>query len=180
MNADKPLIDAPKTQAPRVHRRGLTVFALTAVFSVLVDQLSKAWIRHALPIGGEMPLIPGWIHLSHVLNHGAAWGLLSGRRWLLIIVTLGVIGVVANLARDIAGRSRLAGVGLGLILGGAVGNLIDRAASGVVTDFIDLDTPIQFLRTFPVWNGADSALTIGVILLLIEALLQRRHSLRSS
>ena len=111
---------------------------------------------------------PGIVHLSDIRTRGAAWGMLAGHRWFLVLVALGVMLVVGYLAREIAPRSAWACAGLGLILGGAIGNLIDRVLFGSVTDFIDMDTTIQWIREFPVFNLADSALTVGVALLLIE------------
>jgi signal peptidase II len=154
--------------------RALRIFALVALTTVIADQLSKMWIRSWLPLGGEHELIPGWLSLSHILNYGAAWGMLSGQRWFLIAVTLVVMVVVSQMAREFGPQSGSARLALGLILGGAIGNLIDRIYAGAVTDFIDLGTSIHFIRTFPVFNLADSALTVGVILLLFDILLHRR------
>ncbi|MDQ3815106.1 MAG: signal peptidase II [Armatimonadota bacterium] len=161
-------------QDDAVLRRHLRTFALWAILTLIVDQLSKVWIRAALSLGDEVPVLPGWVHLSHVLNRGAAWGMLSGQRLFLIGVTVVVIWVVSVWAREVVRRGAMARIGLGLILGGAVGNLIDRLRFGAVTDFIDLDTPVEWLRTFPVFNVADSALTVGVTLLLIGMIFHRR------
>ena len=162
------------TQGDENAPRALRIFALVALATVIADQLSKMWIRSWLPLGDENPILPGLLSLSHLLNHGAAWGMLSGQRWFLIGITLVVMVVVWQMARELAPESPWARVGLGLILGGAVGNLIDRVMAGAVTDFIDLGTSIHFIRTFPVFNLADSALTVGVILLILDILLNRR------
>ena len=154
--------------------RALRVFALIALATVVADQLSKIWIRSWLPLGDEYELIPGLLSLSHILNYGAAWGIFSGQRWFLIGITVVVMVVVSQMAREFAPHSAWARIGLGLILGGAVGNLIDRLHIGAVTDFVDLGTSFEFIRTFPVFNLADSALTIGVILLIFDILLHRR------
>ena len=154
--------------------RALRLFALVAFSTVVADQLSKLWIRSWLPLGSEHEVVPGWLSLSHILNHGAAWGMLSGQRWFLIGVTLIVMTVVSQMAREFAPHSAPARLGLGLILGGALGNLIDRLHAGAVTDFIDLQTSVEVIRTFPVFNLADSALTVGVILLIFDILLHRR------
>jgi len=141
------------------------LFGVAAV-ALLFDQLLKWWIRGALETGDEMPLIPGLVHLSHIKNHGAAWGMFAGQRWLLIGVSVVVVGALLFSARQIARGGALVACAMGLIFGGAVGNLIDRCVSGAVTDMIDMDTPLSLIRTFPVFNIADSALTIGVILLI--------------
>jgi signal peptidase II len=138
-----------------------------AIFVIGLDQWSKLWIRTNLSPGEERELWPGVVHLSHVLNHGAAWGAFEGQRWMLVIVSLGVAGAVIYYMRRIVERGLLATVAMGFILGGAVGNLIDRAFLGAVTDMIDCDTPWRIVREFPVFNLADSALTLGVFLLAV-------------
>ncbi len=151
----------------------MPLFFFAAILSLLADQLSKIWIRARLPEGESIDFLTGVMHLEHVQNRGAAWGVLSGQKWLLILFTLVVIGVILHSAREVAQRSALAALGFGLILGGAVGNLTDRILFGHVTDFFDLDTPFSALQTFPVFNVADSALTVGVVLMLISLFLTR-------
>ena len=155
--------------------RAMRVFAMVALLTVVADQFSKAWIRSWVPLNGlSHEVVPGWLDFSHILNRGAAWGMLSGQRWFLIGVTVIVMVIVSQMAREFAPHSALARMGLGLILGGAVGNLIDRIAAGAVTDFIDMGSPIAFIRTFPIFNLADSALTVGVMLLVLDIVLHRR------
>lgn len=151
--------------APSPHR--YFGFLLLAALVIGADQWSKFWLRSNLAAGDTRPIVPGWIHFSHVQNHGAAWSMLSGQRLFLVGITMAVIFIVGRLAPEILQRGILASAGLGLILGGAIGNLIDRILFASVTDFIDLDTPITWLRDFPVFNLADSALTVGVVLMLI-------------
>ena len=155
--------------------RALRFFAFVALAVIAVDQISKAWIRSWLPLHSGHEIVPGWLHFSHILNHGAAWGMLSGQRWFLVAVTLFVMFIVSQMARELAPHSKSARLGLGLILGGAIGNLIDRIYAGAVTDFIDMQTSIELIRTFPIFNIADSALTVGVIILLCDFLLHRRE-----
>jgi signal peptidase II len=150
--------------------RYLAGFFLIALVVALADQFSKVAVREALTLGAQAPLLDGWVHFNHVLNRGAAWGIFHGQRFFLIIVTFLVLAVVGLLAREFAGRGAVAMSGLGLILGGAIGNLVDRLRVGAVTDFIDLDTPVIWIQWFPVFNLADAALTVGVILLLIDFL----------
>jgi len=155
--------------------RALRFFALVALAVIVVDQLSKAWIRSWLPLHTRHEIVPGWLHFSHILNHGAAWGMLSGQRWFLVAVTLFVMFIVSQMARELAPHSKSARLGLGLILGGAIGNLIDRICAGAVTDFIDMQTSIEWIRIFPIFNIADSALTVGVAILLFDFLWHRRE-----
>ncbi|RYX83439.1 signal peptidase II [bacterium] len=145
-----------------------------AGLALVLDIASKVWVRANLPtVGDRAELIPGWIHLQHVQNHGAAWSVLAGHTTFLIIFTLLVIAALAFSAREIARQGPLSAAAFGLILGGALGNFIDRAMQGYVTDYFDLDTPVVWLQTFPVFNVADSALTVGVVLIIVAALLKQ-------
>lgn len=141
-----------------------------ALAVVLVDQACKSWVRQSLGLGEPRVVIGGWLSWTHVQNHGAAWGVLEGHRWLLVGVAALVVVIVAGAARDLGARSPLSNMGLALVLGGAIGNLLDRVAQGFVTDFVDLESPWRVLREFPVWNVADAALTVGVALLAIDFL----------
>ncbi|RYG66031.1 signal peptidase II [bacterium] len=151
----------------------MPLFLLAAVLSFAADQISKILIRSRLAEGEQLPFLPGFMHLEHVRNFGAAWGMMSGQKWLLVGFTGFVIAMILGSAREVARRGKLAAVGFGLIFGGAVGNLIDRILFGHVTDFFDLDTSISVLRTFPVFNVADSALTVGVIAMLLSLFFTR-------
>jgi signal peptidase II len=151
-----------------------------AGLALVLDIASKVWIRTNLPYGAQLPLVPGWIHLQHVQNHGAAWSILAGHTTLLILFTLAVIALLAFSAREIARQGPLAATAFGLILGGALGNFFDRASQGYVTDFLDLDTPIAWLQTFPVFNIADSALTVGVVLIIVASLFKQKRPVSTS
>jgi len=137
-------------------------FFLTALLVAVADQLSKIWVRSALAIGVSFPET-GLFRLIHVRNSGAAFGLLQGQSLLLTIAGLFGIVVLLLFFFLFSGRStffdnRLSKPALGLILGGIAGNLIDRIRLGYVTDFIDVGI-------WPTFNIADSAITVGVILL---------------
>ena len=140
-------------------------FWLCTLLVVALDQAAKAWARAALLPLESRAVLEGWLSWTHVQNHGAAWGMLSGQRWLLVGVAALVIVAVASAARDLGARSPWANIGLAFVLGGAIGNLIDRLLQGFVTDFVDLGSPWRFVREFPVWNVADAALTLGVVLM---------------
>ncbi len=149
-----------------------------ASLALVLDLASKVWVRANLPLGGRAGLIPGWIHLQHVQNHGAAWSVLAGHTTFLVLFTLAVIAMLVFSAKEIARQGALSSIAFGLILGGALGNFIDRATQGYVTDYFDLDTPITWLQTFPVFNVADSALTVGVVLIMLASLLKQRRPAR--
>ena len=137
----------------------IVVFFLTALLVVAADQLSKIWVRSNLAVGQSLPET-GILRLTHVRNTGAAFGLFQGQSFPL--TTVAIVGVVILLlyALVIYRRfpsidSTLGKVALGLVLGGTIGNLIDRLRLGYVTDFIDVGI-------WPPFNVADSAITVGV------------------
>jgi signal peptidase II len=137
-----------------------------AVLVYTVDRVTK-WIAHE-KLAGRPPidLIPGVVRLRYTTNTGGAFGLFGGQAWLFFLATLVVCLVIA------AGSTRLASsssaVGLGLILGGALGNLTDRLlrGSGGVIDFIDF-------RKWPVFNVADSAIVIGAFVIVVAGIVHR-------
>ncbi len=142
-------------------KRRNVVFLLTALLIVAADQLSKIWIRSSLAIGQSLPET-GFFRLTHVRNSGAVFGLFQGQSFALTIAALVAIAVLLLYVLFISRRfsyldSMLGRSALGLILGGTVGNLVDRLRFGYVTDFIDVGI-------WPVFNIADSAVTVGVII----------------
>jgi signal peptidase II len=137
------------------------VLPLTALLIVIADQLSKLWISTNLAVGESLPELD-FPHLTHVQNTGAAFGLFRGQVFPLTIVALVGVAVILVYAFIIYRRypfwgNRLVWVGLGLVFGGTVGNLIDRLHLGYVTDFIDFGF-------WPAFNLADSAVVVGVII----------------
>ena len=142
---------------------------------LILDQITKYLIQLNLsPVGTSVPLIDGLVQFTNVHNTGAAWGLLSGFRWLFIPMTLIVAGllifIIIRFRKKFCVFSR---VTLALLFAGAVGNFIDRLLLGYVRDFIDI-TP---WFSFPVFNVADSALSIGCVFLIIDALFLKDKSL---
>lgn len=148
-------------------------YLLLALVVVVLDQLSKWLVASSLPLHDSHPLIEGLLSLSHVRNRGAAFGLLSDADLPYQGLIFGLISLVALAAiavyslRTPAG-SRLPQLGLALVLGGALGNLADRLRLGYVVDFIHV-----YWRSFQWWdfNLADSCISVGVALLLLDTLL---------
>lgn len=135
------------------------MFSFWAILVPIVDQVTKALIVAYLPLYERISLIPGLLSLRHVRNPGAAFGLLPFRGPLFVAVAL-LLVILAVIFRDkIKKESLLVQTGLGLGLGGAVGNMIDRVRTGYVTDFIEV--PI-----IPIFNVADTAIVLGVALVL--------------
>lgn len=149
----------------RPNRRFLTTLGI-AVAVTVADWLSKVIVREALDLGERREIIPGLLVLTHIQNTGAAYGLLAGQRWLLVLMAVVVAIVTPLLLRTlpINGRWRWAGPVLtGLILGGAAGNLNERIRSGYVTDFIQTP-PIEL---FQVFNLSDVSISVAVTALLV-------------
>lgn len=149
-------------------RRAL-VFGATTLGVLGVDQATKALVRSSMEIGDSRPMIEGLLWLTHVHNKGAAFGMFQGQQWLLITIAVVVIAVIAYIALHLRIESPVARTALALVAAGAIGNLIDRAAFGGVTDFFDLGW-------WPVFNVADMSLDIGVALLVWWVLFSSEHA----
>jgi len=130
---------------------------------VLFDQLSKLWVRANSP---QMELLPGFLNLVHLENYGASFGLFANQTFLLITITIASLVVILMFLHHLSPSRTLSIVSVGLILGGAVGNLIDRLRCGCVTDFIEIH--IQHIFYWPAFNLADSAIVIGIILFIFS------------
>ncbi|KYD07230.1 Lipoprotein signal peptidase [Parageobacillus caldoxylosilyticus] len=141
------------------------IYYIIALAVVAIDQWTKWLIVKYMRLGESIPIIPNVLYITSHRNRGAAWGILQGQFWLFYLITvIVVIGLIVYIQRLPRGE-RLFGVALGLMLGGAIGNFIDRLFRKEVVDFIH-----AYIGTysFPVFNIADSALTIGVALLFIK------------
>ena len=126
---------------------------------VVLDQATKAIVRAAIPVGDTVDLLPG-IHLVDTVNTGIAFSLFPGNQGVVAGVTLIAIAAIAVLLVGFAGRHALVPIGGGLLLGGSIGNLIDRIWRDGVTDFIAIGP-------WPPFNVADIGVTLGAILLVI-------------
>jgi signal peptidase II len=149
-------------------------FAVASLI-IVADRISKISIHGTLGLFDSVSVIPDWLRIVHTENPGAAFGFLAeGNPYLRSAVLVGISGIVlVFVASALWGRgssfTAIGGrLGLSLVLGGAAGNLYDRIAHGTVTDFIEV---YHGTWSFPAFNVADSAITIGAILLLIELLL---------
>lgn len=127
---------------------------------VIVDQLTKFYINTALQLNQSIPIINNIFHLTYILNAGAGFGILQQQKWLLISISIIVVGVILYYLDIIKSKERILQMLIAFVLGGTIGNLIDRIAYGSVIDFLDF-------RIWPIFNFADSFVTIGVIGLII-------------
>jgi len=153
-------------------------FYAVALAVILLDQASKLFIQATIPLGHGIPIIPGIFAIVHVLNPGAAFGLLAGRSasfrnpFFIGISLLAVGFILFYRHRELKGDS-LASFALSLILGGAIGNLVDRLRIGMVIDFLDVH---YYQYHWPAFNVADSCITIGVSLMMLELVLGERRA----
>ena len=150
-------------------------FYVIALTITLLDQISKFYVQGTLRLGQVVPVIPFFFNLTYVLNPGAAFGFLSGAPAALrhpmftAISIFAVLFIIYYRARHRQMRL-FPSVGLACILGGAVGNLIDRLRLGMVVDFLDF---YYGAVHWPAFNVADSAITVGVGLMIFEILTER-------
>ena len=158
-------------------RRFLLEFSLiTGV--VAVDQLTKLLVRIEIPIHGSVTVIPDLLNIVHVRNTGAAFGFLNAVDFphkaavVALVATAALMGIALYASR-MSSHERLARIGLALILGGAIGNLIDRLALGSVVDFVDV---VLGRWHFWAFNVADSAITLGVAAMLADMIGLDRHA----
>ena len=150
------------------------IYYLVAIVIVAIDQWTKWLVVKNMELGERIQVVePTFALLSH-RNRGAAWGMLEGQMWLFTIVTVLVItGILYYFHKDAKGKP-LFQLSLMIILGGAIGNFIDRLYRGEVVDFIDVLIPI-INYDFPIFNIADAALTIGVGLVIIVLFLEEKQ-----
>jgi signal peptidase II len=169
--------DVPQQETPRGYARPTEVFTILGVLAT--DQLTKQVVRKMLPLHESVNVIPGFLDLTHVQNTGAAFGLLNAADFPYkpaVMIGIAAIALVAIAAygAQLGFHERLARFGLSLILGGAFGNLIDRAVAGHVVDFVDVYWGTSHFWAF---NVADAAITIGAVLVLLDMIgLGRQHA----
>ena len=170
-----PLVTPPPNAATARFARPAEVITILSVIGV--DQLTKQIVRQLLPLHETVRVIPGLLDLTHVQNTGAAFGLLNAAEFAYkpaIMIAIAAIALIAIAAygAQLGFHERMARLGLSLILGGAFGNLIDRAFIGHVVDFVDLYWGNSHFWAF---NVADAAISIGAILVLLDMIGLGRH-----
>jgi signal peptidase II len=145
------------------------LFAGIAIVVVVIDQLAKSWITATLDPGEGMTVLGDWLRFVHGQNSGILFGLLPQSAPIFAIVSLGVTGLIVYYHRR-AGHGILVTVALGLLLGGAIGNLLDRLNHGYVVDFVDMGIGTWRFYTY---NIADACITTAIILLLAMAVVPK-------
>lgn len=155
-------IERQSESLPRAALREWIVVA-TAVIALAADQISKYLVRENMAIGESWPA-QGFFRLTHGTNTGSAFGLFQDQTVILTIASVFAIGFIIYFYRSHSDRAWITKLTIGLLLGGAVGNLIDRVIAGRVTDFIDVGP-------WPIFNLADSSITVGITLLIASLVL---------
>lgn len=166
----------PSAAAPAIAR--VQRFWWATIGIIVLDQVTKALVDASLGLYDSATVIPGMVDLVHVRNEGVAFGLLNStdlpyKAAVTTLLAVAALAGIALYARQLQPREWVARLGLACILGGAVGNLIDRVRQGYVLDFVDV-----YWKTWHFWafNVADAAITIGAILVFVDLLLVRSHA----
>ena len=161
----------------------LLLYFLAAAIVIVLDQASKWAVVHYMELDQSISVIGEFFAIYSHRNRGAAFGILQNQRWFFIVITLVVIaGIIWFMVRTIRSGKRhpLLMTGLSLLLGGAIGNFIDRLATGEVVDFLKFHFDFTLFGldvdyTYPIFNIADIGVVIGAGLLILDALLGSRH-----
>lgn len=166
---------APRDTNNRLSGAGYGFLAVVALAVVLLDQVTKQVIIETVPLHADIRVIPGFFSLTHLYNPGGAFGIFAGsqsmwRHWLFLIATVAALGLLFYFYRQTPKSYRMLRFGLGLITGGAVGNLIDRLRFGEVVDFL-----LFYVGRFswPAFNVADSAVSVGVAVFLFHIVFKK-------
>ncbi len=161
-------------------------YYLLAALIVLLDQVSKWVIVRFMEIGQSIPVIGDFFQITSHRNRGAAFGILQDQRLFFIVITIFILaGIIWYMQKMKKEGSRLLQFSLGLILGGAIGNFIDRLLTGEVVDFLKFRFQFNWFGsevdyTYPIFNIADSAIVIGVMLIFLDTLLVWRKERREA
>lgn len=142
----------------------MTILIILSLLFLIIDQISKLLVMKNLTVNNSITIIKDFFYLTYTHNTGAAFSILLGKRIFLIIITIVVLVIIFNYIKKNKITRKVELVSFSLVVGGSLGNLIDRIIHGYVIDFIDMKI---FGYDFPVFNIADSFITIGVILLIL-------------
>ncbi|AQX53976.1 signal peptidase II [Priestia flexa] len=152
-------------------------YYMIALAIIIFDQLTKWIVVKEMELGESIPVIDNFLYITSHRNRGAAWGILQGQMWFFYVITIiVVIGLIVYI-RKINKADKWLGVALGLMLGGAIGNFIDRVFRQEVVDFVNT---YIFTYDFPIFNVADSALVVGVGIMFILTLFEGKQKKEST
>lgn len=145
----------------------ITISLIVAIAILIIDQVTKRIIATTMNIGDSYEVIPNFLNITSHRNNGAAWGILSGKMGFFYIITIVILIVLVLFFIKEAKYNLFMQVAISLLFAGALGNFIDRLVNGEVVDFVDTNI---FGYDFPIFNVADSSLTIGVLFIIIALL----------
>jgi len=140
----------------------MIIWIAVIILSAAADQVTKLIIVNSYELGQTRPIIDGVLNFHYIQNKGAAWGILSDNRWVFITITAILLLILPYLLYKFRKVHVMFSLSLSLIIGGAIGNMIDRVFLGYVVDFIET----AFIN-FPVFNVADSFVTVGAVMMFI-------------
>jgi len=147
------------------------IYYVIALIIIAIDQLTKWIVMKTMELGEQITIIENFFYLTSHRNSGAAWGILEGQMMFFYIITIIAVIIVVYYMQKYGKDSKLLALGFSFILGGAIGNFIDRLIRQEVVDFFDF---VIFGYDFPIFNIADSALTIGVIFVIIAMIIDEK------
>lgn len=149
------------------------IYYVIAMIIFLVDQGSKWLVKTKMDLGQEISVIGDFFYITSHRNRGAAFGILQDQRWFFIVITIIVVAALVWYIQKIKSQAdKLLPVALSLVLAGALGNFLDRLLMGEVVDFFKFNFGSY---TFPIFNVADSAIVVGVALIIVDTLLESRR-----
>lgn len=164
----------------------MLIFAASSTVLLILDQLTKWWVRGHIALRGDLPIIPNFLSISHAKNKGAAFSALDDfeyRLWVFYAFTAVAVYVLVQGFRQLRPDDRLQSFAMGSILSGAIGNFIDRVTAGEVTDMIKVFAGSEPLRgwaianigtnVYPIFNVADAAIVLGVSLFAVSYFLEK-------
>jgi signal peptidase II len=144
-------------------------YYLIALAVILIDQVTKWMIVKEMYYGQSITVIENFLYITSHRNRGAAWGILQGQMWFFYLITVVVVIGLIIYIQKLKKQDKWFGIALALMLGGAIGNFIDRVVRKEVVDFVNT---YIFTYDFPIFNVADSALVVGVIIMFIMTLFE--------
>ncbi|GHB95128.1 signal peptidase II [Cerasicoccus arenae] len=181
-NTGQVVSDATKQDVAAPARVNYARLWIIAAVVLILDQVSKLWIVNTVPPGaspydgGLIAVIPGFFYIIHVYNDGAAWGMFSGYSYILGFLGAIALGAIFYFRQQLELYRPFVQVIFGLLIGGIVGNMIDRFAYGHVVDFLDFHFGSY---RYPAFNIADSGITVGVALYVIASVIESFRDYRA-
>ena len=148
----------------------MTIIIYISIILLLIDQISKILVVKLIDINSSIELIKNFFYLTYTHNTGAAFSILTDKRIFLILIAVIILIVIFNYLRKNKTESKIEKIAFSLIIGGSIGNLLDRIVRGYVIDFLDFKI---FGYNFPIFNLADTFIVIGVFLLLLITLTRK-------